>query len=71
MEQRIMDAGGCAIYVETASKTQYASTRAFYERCGYTVTATLPDFYSPGDDKVIYSKPIKPSPSVPIQSSGD
>jgi acetoin utilization deacetylase AcuC-like enzyme/ribosomal protein S18 acetylase RimI-like enzyme len=58
MEQQIIDAGGRAIYVETASQTKYAPTRAFYERCGYTVAATLPDFYSPGDDKVIYSKPL-------------
>ncbi len=56
MEQLITEAGGCTIYVETASQQKYAPTRAFYERCGYTVAATLPDFYSPGDDKVIYSK---------------
>jgi hypothetical protein len=45
--------------VETASQQKYAPTRAFYERCGYTATATLPDFYSPGDDKIIYSKSLK------------
>jgi acetoin utilization deacetylase AcuC-like enzyme/GNAT superfamily N-acetyltransferase len=59
MEQQITDAGGHAIYVETASQPKYAPTRSFYERCGYTVAATLPDFYSPGDHKIIYSKPLK------------
>jgi ribosomal protein S18 acetylase RimI-like enzyme len=58
MEQLITEAKGHTIYVETASQQKYAPTRAFYERCGYTATATLPDFYSPGDDKIIYSKPV-------------
>jgi ribosomal protein S18 acetylase RimI-like enzyme len=58
MEQRITDAGGHAIYVETASQPRYVPTRSFYERCGYTVAATLPDFYSHGDDKIIYSKSL-------------
>ena len=64
MEQLITEAGGCTIYVETASQQKYAPTRAFYERCGYTAAATLPDFYSPGDAKVIYSKsPGKKNPA--------
>jgi hypothetical protein len=67
MEQRITDAGGHAIYVETASQPRYAPTRAFYERCGYTVAATLPDFYSPGDDKVIYTKVLKTLTSDHLQ----
>ncbi len=71
MEQLIMDAGGLTAYVETASQPRYAPTRAFYERCGYIEAATLPDFYSPGDDKVIYSKPLKIPSSVPTRSSGD
>ena len=63
MEQLITEAGGHTIYVDTASQQKYAPTRAFYERCGYTVAATLPDFYSPGDAKVIYSKPLKTPPT--------
>ncbi|MEX1314856.1 MAG: GNAT family N-acetyltransferase, partial [Desulfotignum sp.] len=59
MEQRISEAAGTRIYVETASQPRYAPTRVFYERCGYTVAATLPDFYSPGDDKVIYIKSLE------------
>jgi RimJ/RimL family protein N-acetyltransferase len=34
----------------------YNRTRRFYERCGYREEATLREFYSPGDDKVIYVK---------------
>ncbi|MDZ7664385.1 MAG: GNAT family N-acetyltransferase [Desulfotignum sp.] len=68
MEQLITEAKGHTIYVETASQAKYAPTRAFYERCGYTAAATLPDFYSPGDAKVIYSKSLGKSE---FNSSGD
>jgi hypothetical protein len=37
---------------------QYASTRAFYEHCGYRLESVLSDFYGPGDGKVIYCKSL-------------
>lgn len=46
--------GGRMILVETASKESYAATRAFYEKSGFTIWARVPDFYSVGDDKLIY-----------------
>jgi ribosomal protein S18 acetylase RimI-like enzyme len=55
-ERRIALEGGRRIYVETSSRAQYDPTRAFYERCGYAVAATLESFYAPGDGKVIYLK---------------
>ena len=55
-ELRIRKAGGSRIYVDTSQRPQYASTRAFYERCGYKLDALLPDFYRPGDGKAIYCK---------------
>jgi len=62
-EERIRDAGGRRIYVETASRAQYDPTRRFYERCGYVCEAVLKDFYTPGDDKVVYSKPVPHPPA--------
>jgi len=53
-EERIAAADGRCIYIETSCRKQYAPTRAFYERCGYRLEATLRDFYAPGDDKAIY-----------------
>ncbi|MGE3777594.1 MAG: GNAT family N-acetyltransferase [Pirellulaceae bacterium] len=53
-EAAIRDRGGRQVYIETSNRPQYLSTRAFYLRCGYEVAATLPEFYGPGDDKVIY-----------------
>ncbi|MGH7535294.1 MAG: GNAT family N-acetyltransferase [Gemmatimonadales bacterium] len=46
------------IVVETGSRPEYAPTRAFYEVRGYRRTATIPDFYAPGDDQVVYVKPL-------------
>lgn len=46
------------VVVETSSRADYAATRAFYERRGYTRTATIPDYYAPGDDLVIYLKDL-------------
>jgi ribosomal protein S18 acetylase RimI-like enzyme len=54
VEDRIKEMGGKRIYVETSSREQYRPTRSFYSRCGYQKEATLKNFYSPGDDKVIY-----------------
>jgi Acetyltransferases len=44
------------IVVETAGRADYAGTRAFYEARGYRAVATIPDFYAPGDDQVVYLK---------------
>ena len=58
-ERLIASGGGTRIYVDTSQRVQYASTRAFYEGCGYHLESVLPDFYAPGDGKVIYCKSLK------------
>ena len=55
-ERRIVQQGGRHIYIETSGRHQSAPTRAFYDRSGYGIAATLPDFYDQGDDKVIWRK---------------
>jgi GNAT superfamily N-acetyltransferase len=57
-ERLIKSAGGGRIYVDTSQRDQYASTRAFYESCGYRLETVLADFYAPGDGKVIYCKAL-------------
>lgn len=42
------------LLIETASRDDYTPTRSFYRRRGYTVAARVPDFYAPGDDRVIF-----------------
>jgi len=45
---------GRAVYAETSGKAKYADTRAFYEKCNYTLDALQHDFYDVGDDKYVY-----------------
>jgi len=58
VEQRLRAARGRLIVTETSSRADYAPTRAFYEHRGYTRAATIPGYYAPGDDLVIYSKDL-------------
>ena len=46
------------VVVETSSRADYAPTRAFYESRGYTRTATIPGYYAPGDDLVVFTKDL-------------
>lgn len=46
--------GGRLMVVETSSREKYAPTRDFYLAAGYGLAARIPDFYRPGDDKLIY-----------------
>jgi ribosomal protein S18 acetylase RimI-like enzyme len=46
------------IIVETAGRADYHPTRAFYEARGYLRAATIPDFYAPGDDQLVYVKAL-------------
>jgi GNAT superfamily N-acetyltransferase len=57
-EKLIRQMGGRQVYIETSNRGHYAPTRGFYLRCGYAQAALLPDFYGPGDDKVIYARDV-------------
>jgi ribosomal protein S18 acetylase RimI-like enzyme len=58
-ERLIAEMGGTHVWVETSGREQYVPTRAFYRSCGYEVAATLPDFYAPGDSKVILLRVVR------------
>jgi ribosomal protein S18 acetylase RimI-like enzyme len=47
------------IVVETAGRPDYAATRRFYQARGYQPAATIPGFYAPGDDQVIFVKSVR------------
>jgi acetoin utilization deacetylase AcuC-like enzyme/ribosomal protein S18 acetylase RimI-like enzyme len=49
---------GKRLYVDTSSQEKYGPTRAFYRKTGFRKVAELPDFYRPGDGKVIFVKAI-------------
>jgi D-alanine-D-alanine ligase len=46
------------IVIETAGRSDYAPTQAFYQGRGYTPVSTIPDFYAPGDDQVVFVKDV-------------
>lgn len=60
MERRLAGVARVVV-VETAGRPDYAPTRAFYEARGYRRAATIPDFYAPDDDQVVYLKYFAPS----------
>jgi GNAT superfamily N-acetyltransferase len=48
---------GCTMIIaETSGRDHYIPTRAFYISAGYTLEATIRDYYDKGDDKCIYVK---------------
>jgi len=58
VERLLTAEGRRLVVVETSSRAEYAPTRRFYETRGYTMTATIPGYYAPGDDLVIYTKDL-------------
>jgi GNAT superfamily N-acetyltransferase len=50
----IAHSGGRKLYIETSGRAEYVPTRAFYDRSGCRLEATIADFYSVGDAKLIY-----------------
>jgi ribosomal protein S18 acetylase RimI-like enzyme len=55
-EREIRKSRGRLALIETSSTPAYGKTRRFYERYGYDEIARVPDFYEPGDDKLILQK---------------
>jgi len=55
-EKAVCQAGGRMLIAETSGTPQYEPTRNFYLGMGYTIEATIRDFYSEGDDLAIFVK---------------
>jgi len=58
-EDKIREAGGRLIIIETSSQPEYEKTRRFHLSHGYEVIARISDFYAPGDDKLILQKRLR------------
>jgi len=56
LENEVKKKGGRLVIIETSSQPKYLPTRKFYEKLGYREMARIPDFYRPGDDRVIFGK---------------
>jgi ribosomal protein S18 acetylase RimI-like enzyme len=55
-EKEIVEAKGRLAIIETSSTPAYEKTRRFHISHGYEIVAYIPDFYVPGDDKLILQK---------------
>ena len=59
VERCVCDHEGRLLVIETSSNKDYRSARRFYQHNGYRRVTRIPDFYAPGDDLLIYYKPIQ------------
>lgn len=56
VEEDIRRQQGRVLFIETSSQPHYELTRRFYLKHGYEQPAVLPDYYSDGDDMVVFRK---------------
>jgi ribosomal protein S18 acetylase RimI-like enzyme len=56
LEDEVRRLKGRMIIIETSSQPRYHPTRQFYINLDYREVARIPDYYKPGDDRVIYTK---------------
>lgn len=55
-EDFVIKQNGRWILAETSSKESYSNTRNFYLRNNYTIISQINDFYSLGDDLMVFGK---------------
>ena len=55
-EELIRSRSGSLVIAETSSLAKYEKTRFFYEHNGYTQASRIKDYYTRGDDLVVYIK---------------
>jgi len=57
-EDFVRSRSGTKIIAETSSQTSYDRTHAFYVKHGYSEEARIKNYYSVGDDLVIFTKQL-------------
>jgi ribosomal protein S18 acetylase RimI-like enzyme len=56
LEKVLKEMDGRMILVETSSIPEYEKTQRFYLQKGFNEVARVPDYYSPGNDRITYCK---------------
>jgi ribosomal protein S18 acetylase RimI-like enzyme len=69
VERQLAERRARLLVVETSSRADYAPTRSFYHKRGYTETARVRGFYAPEDDRVVLTKRIGASNGADRPSS--
>jgi len=57
-EDKIRETYGQLILIEASSRAEYEGTRLFYGSQGYEIISRIPDFYAPGDDRLVFRKSL-------------
>ena len=58
METEVKQRSGRILLVETSGTSDFELTRKFYPKCGYLKVARIPEFYTKGDDKIVFWKKL-------------
>ena len=58
VEEILVTHGTRLVIVETSSVDDFKPARLFYLKCGYTQEARIRNFYTVGNDKVVFSKEL-------------
>ncbi|MBM4445801.1 MAG: GNAT family N-acetyltransferase [Chloroflexi bacterium] len=58
-EDNIKETRGRLTLIETSSKPEYETTRHFYKSQGYELACCIADFYTPGDNKLVFQKRLR------------
>lgn len=58
LEADVRNRKGRLLLIETSSLERYEPTRQFYLKLGYVEAARIPEYYTAGDDKVIFWKKL-------------
>ena len=59
LEKSLKDQSCRVLIVETSGLPEYAATRRFYLKNGYTEEARIRDFYKAGEDKIVFWKKLR------------
>lgn len=58
LEAELKERGQRILIADTSSADEFAKTREFYRKNGYTEEARIRDFWAAGDDKIVFWKSL-------------
>jgi ribosomal protein S18 acetylase RimI-like enzyme len=58
LEDILRERGNRILIADTSGTKQFARTRKFYSKCGYSEESRIRDFWAAGDDKVTFRKAL-------------
>lgn len=58
LEQTLREQNNRILIVDTSSDEQFIGTQQFYKTLGYKLTATIPNFWMDGEDKITFIKQL-------------